>query len=73
MRLSLDGKSLAVGLFAGAASVAAFGAAQNSSVGRFAIAATRGEGPDSQVYVIDTTTAEVWEVEKIGTRPNSRR
>lgn len=60
MRLSLDGKSVAVGLFAGAALVASIGAAQNDSpeVGRFQIAAAGG--PIAYAYVLDTATGKVW-------------
>lgn len=73
MRLVLDGKSLLIGVFAGAALVAGMGAMQNVQVGRYAIAAGRGPTGGPSVYVIDTQSAEVWEVEKVGTRPNSGR
>ena len=56
MRLILDGKSVVVGLFAGAALVASLGAMQRDTpqVGRFQIAA--GE----RAYVVDTATGRVW-------------
>ena len=72
MRLVLDGKSVAVGVIAEVALVAGLGAAQNATVGRYAVAAVEGAGSPS-VYVIDTASAEVWKVEKVGSRPNSGR
>ena len=63
MRLSFDGKSVVVGLFAGAALVAGFGAAQNGQppVGRFEVeAVTTGTG-SYHAYVVDTATGQVWE------------
>lgn len=59
MRLSFDGKSVAVGVFAGAALVAGFGAAQNDSpqVGRYQVAAAGNGGIG---YVVDTATGQVW-------------
>ena len=61
MRLSLDGKSLAVGVFAGVAFVAAFGAMQNTGpeAGRFQMEAA-GDQRDTTAYVLDTATGQVW-------------
>ena len=66
MRLVLDGKSVTVGLFAGAALVAGLGAAElaesspdRPQVGRYQVAAGGGpSGPDA--YPIDTATGQVW-------------
>jgi hypothetical protein len=61
MRLVLDGKSVAVGVLAGAALVAGIGAAQNErpEVGRFQIAAA-GKSGETTGYVVDTATGQVW-------------
>ena len=62
MQLSLDGKSLALGLFAGAALVAGIGAAQNDppQPGRFQIAAAGSDADRYRAYLVDTVTGEVW-------------
>ena len=62
MQLVLDGKSLAVGVFAGAALVAGLGAVQNErgEAGRFKIEAA-GSGTGSvTAHVLDTATGQVW-------------
>jgi len=61
MRLVLDGKSVAVGLFAGAALVAGLGAVQNEQpqTGRFQVE-TAGTDNDVIAYVVDTATGRVW-------------
>jgi len=61
MRLVLDGKSVAVGLFAGAALVASLGAMQKDEpqVGRFQIAGTGGQS-GGDAYVVDTATGRIW-------------
>ncbi len=62
MRRSLDAKSLAIGILAGAVGVAALGAAQTSTpqVGRFKITAARDGNTSSAGYVVDTVTGQVW-------------
>jgi len=61
MRLVLDGKSLLIGGFAGAALVASLGAMQKGEpqVGRFQIAGTGGQS-GGDAYVVDTATGRVW-------------
>ncbi len=68
MRLSLDGRSLAIGVFAGAAAVAGFGAAQaeKPEAGRFQVAATVGPGGVPFAYVADTATGQVWREDGVG-------
>jgi hypothetical protein len=62
MRVVLDGKSVAVGMFAGAALVAGLGAVQQerAEVGRFEIEATRSGTSSATAYVLDTATGQVW-------------
>lgn len=63
MRLVLDGKSAAVGVFAGAALVAGIGAARadkpEPQVGRFLVEAA-GSNAATTAYVVDTVTGQVW-------------
>lgn len=62
MQRSWDGRSFAIGAFAGAVCVAAFGAAQTPTpeVGRFQISAARAGSTNSDAYVVDTVTGQVW-------------
>lgn len=61
MKFVLDGKSLAVGLFAGAAIAAGIGAVQleEPQVGRFQTSVGGSEGK-VYAYVVDTATGKVW-------------
>jgi hypothetical protein len=65
MRLTLDGKSLLVGAFGGAALVASVAAGvpdipQGPVVGRFRVEAA-GSGTGSVTgYLVDTVTGQVW-------------
>ena len=61
MRLVLDGKSLLVGGFAGAALVASLGAMQNGEpqVGRFQIDAEPDGDYGTTAYVVDTATGRM--------------
>jgi len=60
MRLTIDGKSVAVGVFAGVAFVSGLGASQDDSLkaGRYGIAAS-----EQGVFSIDTATREVWQIQ----------
>jgi hypothetical protein len=62
MRLDLDGKSVAVGVFSGAALVAALGAVQNGEppVGRYRIEAAGNGRGSVDAFVLDTATGQVW-------------
>ncbi len=61
MRLAVDGKSLLIGTFAGAALVASLGALQKGepAAGRYQVAAAGMTG-ETTAYVVDTATGEVW-------------
>jgi hypothetical protein len=62
MQFTLDGKSLAVGTFAGAALVAGLGAmqSQDSEVRPFQITSARSGNTSAEAFIVDTATGQAW-------------
>lgn len=83
MQFTLDGKSLAVGMFAGVAFVAGLGAmqSQDTEIGRFQITSARATNTRAEAFVVDTATGQVWSSgrstneffdKKLGAEPSSK-